>query len=66
MLGRSPMQDNQVRLECLKLAIERQGAHDGRPVLDIATEYYQWIISPLADKSRDPAVGRKPSGRSGL
>jgi len=62
MLGRSPMQDNQVRLECLKLAIERQGAHDGRPVLEIATEYYEWI----ADKLKDPAVGRKPSGRSGL
>ena len=62
MLGRSPMQDNQVRLECLKLAIERQGAHDGRPVLEIATEYYEWI----ADKSKDPAAGRKPSGRSGL
>lgn len=66
MLGRSPMQDNQVRLECLKLAIERQGAKDDRPVLEIATEYYQWISNPHADKSKDPAAGRKPSGRSGL
>ena len=62
MHGRSPMQDNEIRLECLKLAIGRQGAHDERPVLDIATEYFEWI----ADKSKDPAVGRKPSGRSGL
>lgn len=60
------MQDNEIRLECLKIAIGRQGAHDGRPVLEIASEFYQWISDPHADKSKDPAAGRKPSGRSGL
>lgn len=33
----------QVRLECLKLAMQRQGANDPRQPLVIADELYAWV-----------------------
>lgn len=60
------MSNKDIRLACLKMAVERQGAKDVRPVLDIADEFYSWVEKSNADKPQGPAVGRKPSGRSGL
>lgn len=60
-----------VRLECLKLAIARQGANDPRDLLDIAWEYESWIyrrengaggVAPAADP---PAAAPAPQGGSG-
>ncbi len=34
-----------LRLDCLRLALQRQGARDSRELLVIAEEYYDWVIA---------------------
>ncbi len=42
-----------LRLDCLRLALQRQGARDSRELLVIAEEYYDWVT---AESSGEEAV----------
>lgn len=52
-----------LRLDCLRLALQRQGARDSRGLLEIAEEYFGWVT---ADGGREPdsdsVSGPAPSG----
>lgn len=39
------VQREDLRLDCLRLAAQRQGARDSRGLLEIAEEYYGWVTA---------------------
>ncbi|TQV80792.1 hypothetical protein [Denitrobaculum tricleocarpae] len=53
------IQREDLRLDCLRLAAQRQGARDSRGLLEIAEEYYSWVTAESAPASAgddDPQV----------
>ncbi len=44
------IQREDLRLDCLRLAAQRQGARDSRGLLEIAEEYYGWVTAECAKK----------------
>lgn len=50
------MTPEEIRLECLKLAMQRHGANDRRPLLEIADEFAGWVM-------KNPAAKRKAPGK---
>lgn len=48
------VQREDLRLDCLRLAAQRQGARDSRGLLEIADEYYGWVT---AESSVKPICG---------
>lgn len=55
----------EIRLECLKLAVGRQGAKDDRPVLDIANDFVAWVNQVMESNSDKPQQARKYSRKTG-
>ena len=45
-----------LRLDCLRLALQRQGARDSRELLVIAEEYYDWVIAKSGGAEAEPLV----------
>ena len=43
-----------LRLDCLRLALQRQGARDSRELLVIAEEYYDWVIAESGGAEAEP------------
>lgn len=42
-----------LRLDCLRLALQRQGARDSRELLVIAEEYYDWVTAESEETGAD-------------
>ena len=55
------IQREDLRLDCLRLAAQRQGARDSRSLLEIAEEYFHWITAEsAADRVGDREVPIAP------
>ncbi len=46
------IQREDLRLDCLRLAAQRQGARDSRGLLEIAEEYFGWVTAESARRSK--------------
>lgn len=55
------IQREDLRLDCLRLAAQRQGARDSRSLLEIADEYFHWVTAEsVADGMRDGEIPIAP------
>lgn len=55
------IQREDLRLDCLRLAAQRQGARDSRSLLEIADEYCHWVTAESApDGMRDGEIPIAP------
>ena len=56
------IQREDLRLDCLRLAAQRQGARDSRGLLEIAEEYFHWVTAEsAADRVGDREVPIAPN-----
>jgi hypothetical protein len=54
-----------LRLECLKLAVTRQGANDPRKVLEIADEYVGWCLNEAPPATKEDGSPDNPGSSPG-
>ncbi len=58
----SDIQREDLRLDCLRLAAQRQGARDSRGLLEIAEEYYGWVTAECTKKLTSASVPQVAPG----